>query len=162
MSMMLYINRFILLLGVSLFLFSCDKKENQQVEPEKAIPEGGKPSHWPAGYTGVGVNGFTITVLISDDMNTQVLLGLNSVPEYEDHENLVCEIQKNGFVLKDPTTKEVHYTAIAREGEPWDTHTSLPFNATISWSHSPGPCWDEYAEKRGWGREVNIRLNIID
>lgn len=158
-------SRFILLLAISLFLFACDKQETQQDETQKPIPEGGeegKASNWPAGYTGGGVNGFTIYVLINENMSTQVWVGLNFWPEYEDCENLECEIQKNGFVLKDPSTKEVHYTAIAKEGGTWDTHTSLPFNATISWSHSPGPHWDENAEKLGWGREVSIHLNVID
>lgn len=65
-----------------------------------------------------------------------------------DKETLSYSKTEDGFVLCDNETKAVLYTAVFIEPFPW--------KMKLSWNHSPGPVWDEYAEERGWESEMVI------
>ena len=32
----------------------------------------------------------------------------------------------------------------------------------LTWNHSPGPVWEEYAEERGWEKEIIIEYQRED
>ena len=109
-----------------------------------------------------------MSIVINEDMSTLVQSGCprtmdgKIIEGTEDTENLVCSMTDSGFVLLDPTSKTVLYTAIIKEGTIREEKSSLPWSATISWSHSPGLCWDTYAEERGWKKEISIHIWAVD
>lgn len=76
-----------------------------------------------------------------------------------DEERLICRITQGGFTLSDPTTGNVLYTA-AYIQKPYLDLASHAFHVQITWAHSPGATWDEYAEEMGWQREMDLSLQI--
>lgn len=75
-----------------------------------------------------------------------------------DEEYLKCNYTDNGFTLCDPETGEVRYTAtyVQKESNPKFYYIS------VSWNHSPGPAWDANAEEKGWRREMELWIQVMD
>ena len=67
-----------------------------------------------------------------------------------DVEYLTCRYTEDGFVLCDPKTGTILYTAVYLESAPG----ILVDRITIKWTHSPGIAWDANAEKSAWQREM--------
>ena len=100
-------------------------------------------------------------------MSAQVQSVLNdglmgSPEERTDYEYLVCSRTPDGFVLKDTNTGDIMYTAIDDHTNNWDDYTGFPMTVLVSWSHSPGPVWDAYAEKKGWQRELHLSMQFMN
>ncbi|MBO4455157.1 MAG: hypothetical protein J5759_01785 [Bacteroidales bacterium] len=145
------------------FLLSC--------EEQHCIFNDDKQSHssiWPILYGGTGVNSFVMWITLNEDKSAIVQSGcpqydhsFTLIEDTDDLENVYWSVTQDGFILKN-SSGDILYTAVAREGEVWDEHSSLPFNAIVYWSHSPGSCWDKYAKEKGWERNVEVHMQVID
>lgn len=108
----------------------------------------------PVHLSGVQIErGFFINVFIHEaEGRAEVMNGVGEPYELQyrigDKETLSYSKTEDGFVLCDNETKAVLYTAVFIEPFPW--------KMKLSWNHSPGPVWDEYAEERGWESEMVI------
>ena len=144
-------------------LDSCKQKE----ETNEPCPPSGT-CDWPVLYGGGNdENDYLLWILIWEDMSADVQSILNdgklgSIEERTDNEHLVCSKTPDGFVLKDVKTGEILYTAIDDHTNNWDDHTGFPMAVVVSWSHSPGPVWDTYAQDRGWQKELRLTMQFVN
>ena len=74
-----------------------------------------------------------------------------------DKEFLTCRYTEDGFVLCDPKTGTILYTAVYLESEWGISGESI----TITWTHSPGIAWDANAEKSAWQREMVLYKGFL-
>ncbi len=108
----------------------------------------------PILWSGVQIErGFFINVFIYEaEGRAEVVNGVGEPYELRyrigDKETLSYSKTEDGFVLMDNETKAVLYTAVFIEPFHW--------KMKLSWNHSPGPVWEEYAEERGWESEMVI------
>ena len=133
-------------------------------EGQKESPATGS-NIWPVLYNGSGSNQQFINVFIYENMTTVVQSILNdgsmgSFEERTDYEYLTCSRIPDGFVLKNPNSGEILYTALNDHTDNWDEYSDLPMAIILNWSHSPGPVWDTYAQDRGWQSELRLEMVI--
>lgn len=76
---------------------------------------------------------------------------------YHDEEALVWSSTSEGFVLSDPDSGAILYSAVSTD-EYWKGDTPFPNSVNITWSHSAGVAWDTYSEKYGWQQSMTIYL----
>ena len=139
------IRLFFLLLITGAFCFSCKKDDSSN----------GIPARYP--YSGEQrEKGFWIRLVIyeDEDLPAEVYTYFYDKDGFyrnADSETLSCNKTEEGFTLSDLKTGEILYTAVGMEGD-------APFfwKMKLSWNHSPGPVWEEYAEERGWESEMVI------
>ena len=140
------IRLFFLLLITVAFCFSCKKNDSSN----------GIPARYP--YSGEQrEKGFWIRLVIYEDEDlpaevyTYISYDKDGFYRNADSETLSCNKTEDGFTLSDIKTGEVRYTAVGMEGD-------APFfwKMKLSWNHSAGPVWEEYAEERGWESEMVI------
>ena len=112
-------------------------------------------------YAGTqGDNGFQLWIWIyeEDTWPARVLSGfcryVDGYMEDTDEELLTYKATDNGFTLCNRSTGEVLYTATYIQKNLYDQESK--YYISISWTHSPGQAWDEYAEENGWEREMEL------
>ena len=141
---------------IALFLMLC----NACQEPADLFP----PVKYLYGGEQEG-NGFQMWIWIFEDESIPALVRSGKCRYLQnefidtDEERLICRITQGGFTLSDPTTGNVLYTA-AYIQKPYLDLASHAFHVQITWAHSPGATWDEYAEEMGWQREMDLSLQI--
>ena len=107
---------------------------------------------------------FILRVLLYKDGTSYILSGNPRYVDGEyvkgtcDQEYLSWNKTEEGFVLTDPSTGDVLYTAVSAD-EYWTGETSFPNIVFVTWSHSAGETWDALSETRGWQDRKSTRLN---
>ena len=153
--------RIILILICSFSIFSCAEVNDKHTEEAATKNTDNNEIISPsciALYAGSQEEDYLIWIWLYDDGTARVVSGLPLESE-ADVENLLYRYTDGGFEMTDPSGECVLYTATdTHEGK----HNGLPFNYMLNWSHSPGPCWEAYAEEQGWKKEVRLQLVIID
>ncbi len=128
------------------FCFSCKKDNSSDGIPARYCYSGEQRE-----------KGFWIRLVIYGDEDlpaevyTYISYDKDGFYRDADSETLSFNKTEEGFTLSDLKTGEVRYTAVGMEGD-------APFfrKMKLSWNHSPGPVWEEYAEERGWESEMVI------
>ena len=138
---------------IALFLMFCNACE----EPTEESPA---VKYLYAGHQ--EGNGFQLWIWIYEDESLPALVRsgrcrylFNEFVE-TDEEHLTCRLTQDGFILSDPMTGEVRYTATNLEKPDFPAR----YFVHITWTHSPGVTWDEYAEENGWQREIDLVRQI--
>lgn len=104
---------------------------------------------------------FILRVLLYKDGTSYILSGNPRYVDGEyvkgtcDQEYLSWNKTEEGFVLTDPSTGDVLYTAVSAD-ECWTGETSFPNKVFVTWSHSAGETWDALSETHGWQQSMTL------
>ena len=155
--------KLIVSLVLSVVLSSC----TELAELAGNIVNGAKQPPLECGYLGAQKANtdeqFLLRILLYKDNTAYVLSGN---PRYLDREYVkgTCDQEylswnktEEGFVLTEPSTGDVLYTAVSAD-EYWTGDTAFPNTVSITWSHSAGETWDTYSETYGWQQSMTLDL----